>query len=115
MRSQCDQIGQTEQSPVDPLPPEAVWNTADGGPIFTSARYLCDFMQEYWLTGMPRTEDRPLWVMYGSLPGSTAVMVWRQDGINIAAIFNGRNATTNDDVRNAVEAAVTAHLAELQQ
>jgi hypothetical protein len=92
----------------------AVWNLEDGGPIFASARYLCLFMDEYWYTGKPRDRDHPLWVKYGGLPGSTAVMVWRQDSINIAAIFNGRDETTNNDkVRTGLENVVNENMNEL--
>jgi hypothetical protein len=71
-------------------------------------------MDEYWYTGKPRDNDNPLWVKYGSLPGSTAVMIWRQDGYNIAAFFNGRNQTTNDEVRYVLDDAVELNISQLQ-
>jgi CubicO group peptidase (beta-lactamase class C family) len=113
LRSSCKDVGQPEELSPEQQTSRAVWNLKDGGPIFSSARYLCLFMDEYWYTGKPRDHDRPLWVKYGSLPGSTSVMVWRQDGINIAAIFNGRNQTTNDEVRTGVENIVNQNLTEL--
>lgn len=67
-----------------------IWNDAAGGPISASTRTLCRFMEKYWLTGEPRDRGNPYWVMYGSLDGSTAMMVWRSDGFNLVALFNGR-------------------------
>jgi CubicO group peptidase (beta-lactamase class C family) len=113
LRSSCKDIGQPEELSPQEQTSRAVWNLSDGGPIFASARYLCLFMDEYWYTGKPRDNDRPLWVKYGSLPGSTADMIWRQDGLNIAAIFNGRNQDSNDEVRTDVEKVVNQNLAEL--
>ncbi len=83
----------------------AVWNVADGGPVAASAPALCAFMDGYWLTGMPRDGGDPLWVMHGSLPGSTALMIWRPDGHNIALLFNGRGALSHDAIWQAVEKA----------
>jgi Beta-lactamase len=113
LRSSCEDVGQPFELSPDECKSRAVWNLEDGGPIFASARYLCLFMDEYWYTGKPRDHDHPLWVKYGSLPGSTAVMVWRQDSINIAAVFNGRNATTNDEIRTALENVVNENMKEL--
>ena len=105
-KSSCREVGQPLELPPAQQTRRAVWNLSDGGPIFASAKFLCAFMEEYWLTGRPRDDANPLWYMYGSLPGSTAVMVWRADGINIAAVFNGRNGTTNAEVRSALGDAV---------
>jgi hypothetical protein len=113
-KNDCKEIGQPEELlPGQTIYP-VVWNLSDGGPIFASAKYLCDFMDEYWYTGKPRDNDNPLWVKYGSLPGSTAVMIWRQDGYNIAAVFNGRNQTTNDEVRYVLDDAVELNISRLQ-
>jgi hypothetical protein len=63
-------------------------------------------MLEYWLTGEPRDDSHPLWVKYGGLPASTAVMIWQPDGINIVAILNGRYEKSNDEVRYALQDSI---------
>ncbi|MHC4289153.1 MAG: serine hydrolase [Planctomycetota bacterium] len=84
--------------------PALIWNDADGGPVSASARTLCRFMERFWLTGEPRREGNPYWVMYGSLDGSTAMMVWRSDGINLVALFNGRSSNVgHDEIKNDLE------------
>jgi CubicO group peptidase (beta-lactamase class C family) len=94
------------------LPPEQndlplIWNYREGGPVSTSARILCRFMERYWLTGEPRKEGNPYWVMYGSLDGSTAMMVWRSDGINLVALFNGRGGGVgHDEIKNDLEKVI---------
>jgi len=113
-RSNCDGIGQPEELSPKQQASHAVWNLKDGGPIFASARYLCFFMDEYWETGKPRDRDHPLWVKYGSLPGSTSIMIWRQDGFNVAAAFNGRNETTHDEIRAALEKALDQYVGTRQ-
>jgi hypothetical protein len=47
--------------------------------------------RHFWLTGEPRNRDNPTWQKNGSLPGSTAIMLWRPDGIDVAVIFRGRD------------------------
>jgi CubicO group peptidase (beta-lactamase class C family) len=83
-----------------------VWNDGDGGPISASSPTLCRFMQCYWLTGEPRDESNPTWIMYGSLPASTALMLWRSDGINVAAVFNGRGDDSHDQIKKDLEAVI---------
>jgi N-acyl-D-amino-acid deacylase len=85
--------------------PPLVWNAETGG-ISASAPALLKFMRFYWLTGEPRDQGNPLWIMYGSLPGSTALMIWRSDGIDIAALFNGRGAASLDEIRKDLEEAI---------
>jgi CubicO group peptidase (beta-lactamase class C family) len=79
--------------------PPLVWND-DGGPVYASAPALCLFMRHFWLTGEPRNRDNPTWWKTGSLPGSTAMMLWRPDGIDVAVIFNGRDEkVSHADIR----------------
>jgi CubicO group peptidase (beta-lactamase class C family) len=111
-QSNCQEIGQLGELTAAQRTYHAVWNLNDGGPIFASAKYLCAFMDDYWLTGRPRIRGNPKWFMYGTLPGSTALMLWEPDGINIAAVFNGRNDTRHEDIQAALEAAVTRILSE---
>lgn len=104
-KSDCKEVGEPDELPSAQRRLRAVWNLNDGGPIFASAPYLCHFMDEYWLTGYPRSSGQ-VWVMYGSLPGSTAIMVWHSDGINLVANFNGRNQTQHDEIKLALEKAI---------
>ena len=39
-------------------------------------------------------------------------MVWRSDGINIAAVFNGGNGTTHEEIRAALETAASQLMSE---
>ncbi|MDX1969906.1 MAG: serine hydrolase domain-containing protein [Planctomycetaceae bacterium] len=82
--------------------PPLVWNN-DGGPVSASSPALCTFMTHFWGSGSPRDRSNQTWAMYGSLPGSTAMMVWRSDGIDIAAIFNGRGKPTHDQIKGDLE------------
>lgn len=93
-------------SPLFPGSPPLVWNAESGGPISASAPALLRFMHRYWLTGEPRDSGNPLWVMYGSLDGSTAIMVWRPDGIDLVALFNGRSSVTHDEISRDIQAIV---------
>jgi len=81
--------------------PPLAWN--DGGPVSASAPALCTFMRYYWLTGEPRERGNPLWQMNGSLPGSTALMLWRPDGTDLAFIFNGRGNANHDEIKRELE------------
>jgi CubicO group peptidase (beta-lactamase class C family) len=84
--------------------PPLVWN--DGGPVSASAPALCTFMRYFWLTGEPRDEGNPTWQMNGSLPGSTAMMLWRSDGIDVAFIFNGRGKPSHDEIKTELEKVI---------
>jgi hypothetical protein len=111
-KSACQEVGQPgELSPVQRAG-RAVWNLNSGGPVYASSKYLCAFMEEYWLTGRPRGRGIFVWYMYGTLPGSTALMLWEPDGMNIAAVFNGRNDTKHEEIQNALELAITKTLKE---
>lgn len=85
--------------------PSLVWNAESGG-LSASAPALLKFMNSYWLTGEPRDNGNPLWIMYGSLPGSTALMVWRSDGTDIVALFNGRGSVTHDEISRDLQAVI---------
>ena len=63
---------------------------AHGG-LVASAPALCRFLDAYWLSGEPRPRgDLANWTIMGSLPGTTALVRQRPDGINVAVLFNGR-------------------------
>lgn len=85
-----------------------IWNYyLNAGEVSASARVLCRFMERYWLTGEPRQGGNPYWVMYGSLDSSTAMMVWRSDGINLVALFNGRRSNVgHDEIKGELEKVI---------
>lgn len=86
--------------------PPLVWNDhPDSGEVSASAPAMCRFMERYWLDGNPRAGGSAIWVMYGSLPNTTAMMLWRADGVNIAAIFNGRSGVSHDEINQELQHA----------
>jgi CubicO group peptidase (beta-lactamase class C family) len=91
-----------------PLPPSSMWNAAQGGPVWATARSLCTVMSHYWLSGEPREGGvGEVWQMNGSLPGSTALMYWRKDGHDIVVLFNGRHEdATHDELRDELNRAL---------
>jgi hypothetical protein len=45
--------------------------------------------------------------MDGSLPGSTAMMLWRSDGFDVAFVFNGRKGdVSHGNIIKDLEAAI---------
>ena len=64
---------------------------AHGG-IVASAPALCAFLKSYWISGerRPPTAKGQQWTFYGSLPGTTAMVLQRPDGIDVAVLMNGR-------------------------
>jgi CubicO group peptidase (beta-lactamase class C family) len=111
-KSSCQEIGLPWELSQDDRATRAVWNVYAGGPVYASARYLCAFMDEYWMTGLPRGRGNPMWYMFGTMPASTTLMLWEPNGINIAAAFNGRNSTKHEDIQKALETAVVQLLNE---
>ena len=83
--------------------PPLVWNAQAGGPVAASAPALCFFMRRYWLDGDPRDTGNQRWAWYGGLPGSTSMMIWWPDGIDIAVLFNGRANVAHAEIRQALE------------
>jgi CubicO group peptidase (beta-lactamase class C family) len=99
-------VFQSPDAPAKKGDPPLVWNAKDGGPVSASAPALCAFMECYWLTGEPRDDSNPTWRMDGSLPASTAMMLWRSDGFNVAFIFNGRENASHDEIARDLEGAI---------
>lgn len=63
---------------------------AHGG-LIASAPALCQFLKAYWINGDPRLPgQRADWTFFGSLPGTTAMVRQRPDGIDVAILLNGR-------------------------
>jgi N-acyl-D-amino-acid deacylase len=83
---------------------------AHGG-LIASAPALCQFLQAYWISGEPRLPgQRGDLTFFGSLPGTTAMVRQREDGINVAVLLNGRrgNHFNEDDesLKRVVDAAI---------
>jgi CubicO group peptidase (beta-lactamase class C family) len=83
---------------------------AHGG-LIASAPALCQFLQGDWVSGEPRQPgQRQEWTFFGSLPGTTAMVRQRPDGLNIAVLLNGRRdlhlKEDNDALKEAIEKAI---------
>ena len=74
---------------------------AHGG-IVASAPALCRFMQAYWVDGIPAEPrpDRLQGEFFGSLPGTTALVAQRADGLDVAVLLNNRrNRSFSSDLQ----------------
>jgi CubicO group peptidase (beta-lactamase class C family) len=83
---------------------------AHGG-LIASAPALCQFLQAYWISGEPRFQGkRENWTFFGSLPGTTAMIRQREDGINVAVLLNGRRdkdwKEDNESLKQAIDQAI---------
>ncbi len=83
---------------------------AHGG-LIASAPALCQFLDGYWINGVPRKNgQRGDWFFMGSLSGTTSLARQRADGYNIAVLLNGRrdktNAEDNDVLKQSIDKAV---------
>jgi CubicO group peptidase (beta-lactamase class C family) len=85
---------------------------AHGG-LIASAPALCQFLHSYWISGEPRLPgQREEWTFFGTLPGTTAMIRQRADGVNIAVLLNGRREkhydSDDDSLKKAIDQAVEA-------
>lgn len=75
------------------------FNTETGdsaGGLIASAPALVRFLQRYWLDGTPRGADkRGSWIVFGSLPGSSAVARQLPSGVNYAVLMNARREASH--------------------
>jgi len=79
---------------------------AHGG-LIASTPALCQFLQGYWINGDLRLPgQRGDWTFFGSLPGTTAMVRQRRDGINVAVLLNGRRNQQFDKDNNSLKQAV---------
>jgi CubicO group peptidase (beta-lactamase class C family) len=83
---------------------------AHGG-LIASAPGLCRFLEAHWINGDLRQAGRPgEFTAFGSLPGTTAMVRQRDDGINVAVLLNGRrDKHVNEDteaLKRAIDAAI---------
>lgn len=89
---------------------------APGG-LIASAPALCQFLQSYWISGEPRLpRDRAHWTFFGSLPGTTAMVRQRTDGINVAILMNGRreqdHKEDNETLKKSIDEALDGIVGE---
>jgi len=85
-----------------------------------SASDLCRFMTHYWLNGQPRKPTQwGNWYFFGSLPGTTVYVEQREDGYDVAVLFNNRRDDQHEQdqeaLRIAMNEALDAIVAEPQQ
>ncbi len=72
---------------------------ANGG-LIASAPDVARFMNAYWPDGRPRpARSRAHYCVFGSIPGTFAMALWRPDGTNIVVLFNQRKG----DVRHSYQ------------
>jgi hypothetical protein len=78
--------------------------------MIASAPALCVFLQGYWLSGEPRKGKGVDLTFFGSIPGTTAMVRQRKDGLNVAILFNGRRdrrfQQDNDSLKESVDQAL---------
>lgn len=90
---------------------------AHGG-LIASAPALGQFMGSYWISGdrRPAGARGRAYAFFGSLPGTTAMIVQRPDGTDVAVLLNARRDRSFDEdngvLRKTVMAAVDAVPAE---
>lgn len=85
---------------------------AHGG-LIASAPALCQFLEAYWINGNQRLPgQRANWTFFGSLPGTTSMVRQRQDGINVAVLFNGRRDTRFNDDNASLQSAIDQAIAD---
>jgi CubicO group peptidase (beta-lactamase class C family) len=86
---------------------------AHGG-LATSVASLCRFMQSYWIGGDPRgpMPQQFHYNFFGSLPGTTALIKQREDGIHYAVLLNNRRNAQfqqdNERLEKSLDAAIDA-------
>jgi CubicO group peptidase (beta-lactamase class C family) len=83
-----------------PVPPDAYpLDVMDShGGLIASAPALCQFLERFWISGKPRLrQQRENWTFNGSLPGTTAMVRQREDGISYAVLVNDRRGGGRSD------------------
>ncbi len=91
------------------------WMDSHGGYI-ASAPALCQFLQHYWISGMPRQRTEwGDWTFFGSLPGTSAMARQRRDGYNVAVLLNNRRGATYVKDLQALKQAVDEVFEQLPQ
>lgn len=76
-----------------------------------SARAYVRFLQNYWITGHPRTGGAANYTFFGSLNGTWTVARQLSSGVSYAAFFNQRadsSGLSYDTIDNVLDAAIAA-------
>lgn len=64
--------------------------------LIASAPALVRFLEHYWLSGAPRRRgERGSWVVFGSLPGTSAMARQLPSGVNYAVLLNARREASH--------------------
>jgi len=75
------------------------FNTETGdsaGGLIASAPALVRFLEHHWLSGAPRGHgERGSWVVFGSLPGTSATVRQLPSGVNYAVLMNARREASH--------------------
>jgi len=92
---------------------------AHGG-LIASAPALCQFLENYWISGQPRKPGArgQSWLFFGSLPGTTAMVQQLPNGTNVAVLLNNRRngfKDDNDTLKTSIDDAVAKFLSAQQQ
>jgi N-acyl-D-amino-acid deacylase len=103
-------------------PPREVQYTAAGealvmesldstGGLAASAPALCRFLESYWITGQRRLAGQPgQATFFGTISSTTALVLQRPDGCNVAVLLNGRREKHYEADNRALEKAVETAL-----
>jgi CubicO group peptidase (beta-lactamase class C family) len=83
---------------------------AHGG-LVASAPALCEYLDLYWIGGeIRKANQKARYAFFGSLPGTTAMVLQRADGTNVAVLINGRRdaslETDNEALKKNIEKAL---------
>ncbi len=79
---------------------------AHGG-LIASAPALCQFLNAYWINGEPRLPgQRAHWTFFGNLTGTTSMAHQREDGVNVAVLFNNRRGNQQNEDNEFLERGI---------
>ncbi len=85
---------------------------AHGG-LVASTPALCKYLDLYWLGGDARkATDKANYAFFGSLPGTTSMVLQRADGTNVAVLINGRRDRSSDTDNEALKKNIERALDE---
>ncbi|MEJ2174474.1 MAG: serine hydrolase [bacterium] len=90
------------------------FNTETGdsaGGLIASAPALVQFLERYWLSGAPRGRgERGSWIVFGSLPGTSAMVRQLPSGVNYAVLMNARREASHRRDQQRLARAMDAAL-----
>ena len=80
------------------------------GGLVASAPAIASFLEEFWISGQPRTGTGLTYYFFGSLPGTYTLARQRGDGVNYVVLFNQRTDVSGlayDVIMDALDLAAT--------